>query len=38
MKQETSYQLLTFYAFVDIPDAKDQVALHKQFCGDIGMM
>ena len=37
MNHTTKYQLLTFYAFVDIADAHEQVALHKQFCADIGM-
>jgi len=38
MNHTTSYQLLTFYKFVNITDPQDQVALHKQFCADIGMM
>jgi UPF0176 protein len=37
MKEITTYQLLTFYAFVDIQDAHEQVQLHKQFCNDIWM-
>ncbi len=38
MNHQTSYQLLTFYSFVDITDPQEQVVLHKQFCEDIGMM
>lgn len=38
MQHTTTYQLLTFYTFVDIADPQDQVVLHKQFCEDIGMM
>ncbi len=38
MHPTTNFQLLTFYAFVDIADPQDQVLLHKQFCADIGMM
>ena len=37
MNYTTTYQLLTFYKFVDISDAQEQVFLHKQFCEDIGM-
>lgn len=38
MHHTTSYQLLTFYKFVDIAEPEAQVAQHKQFCTDIGMM
>ena len=38
MNHKTTFQLLTFYKFVDISDPQEQVASHKQFCTDIGMM
>ena len=34
----TSYSLLTFYKFVDIVNPIQEVAAHKQFCKDIGLM
>lgn len=37
MRHQTQFWLLTFYKFVDITDPQEQVALHKQFCEDIGM-
>ena len=37
MRHKTSYKLLTFYKFIDISDARDEVASHKSFCEDIGM-
>lgn len=37
MQNITSYQLLTFYKFVDITNPEEQVRLHKQFCEDIGI-
>jgi len=38
MYHTTQYKLLTYYKFVDITDAENQIALHKQFCTDIWMM
>jgi len=37
MKKETSYQLLTFYKFVDIPNPQEIVADMYRFCRDTGM-
>jgi UPF0176 protein len=37
MKQETEYQLLSFYKFVDIANPKDIVADMYHFCRDTGM-
>jgi UPF0176 protein len=37
MQHKTSYQLLTFYKFVNIADLLQEVKAHKSFCTDIGM-
>jgi len=36
-KPNTKYQLLTFYKFVDIENAQEVAADHRQFCIDIGL-
>lgn len=37
MYLELNYTLLTFYKFVDISDAREVVAAHREFCLDIGL-
>ena len=37
MPQDLNYTLLTFYKFVDIPDAQVVVSEHREFCVDIGL-
>jgi len=37
MEVSTTYQLLTFYKFVDVDNPKREVKHLKRFCGDIGM-
>ena len=37
MKHRPSYQLLTFYKFVDIDNPREQVKHHLAFCQDIGI-
>ena len=37
MHYKAAYQLLTFYKFVDVDNAPEQVQEHKQFCHDIGL-
>lgn len=37
MRHKTTYKLLTYYKFINISDAHEQVAAHKIFCDDIGM-
>jgi len=37
MSKQLDYTLLTFYKFVDIADATEVVAEHREFCIDIGL-
>lgn len=38
MRHTPRFSLLTFYKFIDIKNPRNEVAKHKQFCEDIGMM
>ncbi len=37
MRHKSTFQLLTFYKFVDVSDPQWQVIEHKAFCHDIGL-